>query len=143
MVCSFEIFTCVTRSPFVQAWISIEKKLIGSISTSNNQVQSFSYAGVIPSGSKEVLIYVTVGTGHNESDTVCEVALTASDYEIKCTKYIMAHVYPQNAWSYNSENMWFPTTADSSIHVKYTGPVLAKYHMQVNVIGYKRHCSCL
>ena len=44
----------------VQAWISIEKKLIASISSTNNQVASFSYAGVIPPGSKEVLIYVTI-----------------------------------------------------------------------------------
>ena len=57
----------------------------------------------------EVLIYIILETGYNyNKDTDIEVAVWTNDGEVEYKKYLYGHLYQQRAWSYNSENMFFP-----------------------------------
>ena len=101
--------------------------------------QSFSYDGLVPSNAREVLFYVAGQAGNNnDRDEEVEVVLETTEGAIRYTKYFLMHLYHQNAWSFNSENMWFPATANRSISVKYPGrPFNPNGSLCIYVIGYR------
>lgn len=69
-------------------------------------------------------MYATLATGWNENtDRDAELALWTSIGQQDYKKFLYARAYEQNAWSYNSENMFFPVPRDMKLRVEYTGPV--------------------
>ncbi len=116
----------VCRNLFDQAtWIPIAKTKLGTVDlTAPNSIQEFdlSAAGVPPEA-KEVLVYATISTGWNENaDKDAELTLWTSIGQQEYKKFLYAHPYKQDAWSYNSENMSFPAPMDMKLRVEYTGP---------------------
>eukprot|EP00731_Ephydatia_muelleri_P011747 Em0006g641a len=123
---------------FKMVWISISKKHIGSVSSASSAIQTFSYAAHVPPEAKEVLIYVSGYTGHNAQSQSVEITLETSEDGVKYTKCFYLYLYPQNAVSYNSENMFFPVTRDRCIHVKYPeGKPATNYQLDLFAIGYR------
>lgn len=112
---------------------------IGEVNTSaGSAAQSFSYDGFVPSNAQEVLFYVVVQVGRNSGrDEEVDVELETTEGATSYTKYLRVYLYNQEAWSLNSENMWFPATASRSISVKYPGrSFTGNGSIRIHVIGY-------
>ncbi len=67
-------------------------------------------------------MYATIRSGRNEADQDAELTLWTSIGQQEYKKFLYAHLYNQEAWSYNSENMSFPAPMDMKLRVEYTGP---------------------
>ena len=67
------------------------------------------------------------------------VEIYTSDGVHKYTQYLHVHTYPQNAISFNSDNMWFPVTRDMQLHVRYNGGGQDVWNVGVSVyiVGYR------
>ena len=52
-------------------------------------------------------------------------------------KYIFMLTSNQNAWSINSDNLWFPMTSGRQVFVKVSYAHTGTVHFDVNVIGYR------
>ena len=101
--------------------------------------QSFSYNGFVPLNAREILFYVAAQVGHNSSrDEDVDVELQTTDGDTRYTKYLRVYLFGQQAWSFNSENMWFPATASRSISVRYPGrPFTGSGSITIDVIGFR------
>ena len=95
----------------------------------------------MPSEAREILVYVTLATGYTSSaDTDVTLTLWTSDGKQDCKKYLYGRVYHQQAWGYNSENMFFPAPSDMKLRVSvaYLNPPGSGGKMcSVNLIGYR------
>ena len=102
---------------------------------------SFSGKGV-PSDAREILVYITLATGHNAStDTDVELTLWTSDGKQDYKKYLYGRAYNQQAWSYNSQSMFFPATSDKKLRVSVAysnSPGSGNKMSTLYVIGYRK-----
>ena len=117
-------------------WIPLGK--VDFSKTGSVQTYSFADAGV-PGLAKEVLIYVTLRTGYNESpDADIHIALWTTDGMLQYKKYLFNHLYPQVAWSCNSENMFFPVgSCDLTLYAQVMGPEPKAAFCSLFLIGYR------
>ena len=101
------------------------KTPLGDIDLTNGATTTLSISGKgVPSEAREILVFVTLATGHNHgTNTNVTLTLWTSDGKQDCKKYLHGCVYDQQAWSYNSENMFFPAPSDMKLRasVAYSG----------------------
>ena len=97
---------------------------------------------LIPRDSKEILLHVAICAGHSLPDTDrywLEVFVTDKD-GTKYGKTTLMSTRKQNAYSDNSENMWFPMPADQTVYLNLPqkNKALQKRAVcKIYVIGYK------
>ena len=63
----------------------------------------------VPTDAYEVIVYAKLRTGYNpnkDEDGELVVSVTIPNGRIE--RKLFCHIYPQNAWSYNSENIALP-----------------------------------
>ena len=104
--------------------------------------QEFSFSGTgVPSDAREILVYITLATAHNAStDTDVELTVWTSDGKQDYKKYLYGRAYNQQAWSYNSQNMFFPATSDKKLRVSVAysnSPGSGNMSSVLYVIGYR------
>ena len=123
------------------AWQPISRVSIGKVRLNTNEIQSFSLEDYVPSDAKEVLIFATISTGHfsNAEDKVGYMTMWTSNGPLKYEKYLSYHMYPQNAWSTNSDNMFFPVTPNKTLHLSFDTliPEDGGKFINVYVTGYR------
>ena len=123
-------------------WQPIAKTKLGDVDLQKpSSIQTFNLSAAgVPHSAKEVLIYITLRTGWDtgRSDDI-EVAVWTTDGVLEYKKYLYGHLYGQDAWSYNSENMSFPVTPDLTLNAQFSGPPPTQKldECQVYVIGYR------
>ena len=124
-----------------QAWQPLPWTPLGEVDVRNTgSVQTYSFADAgVPGLAKEVLIYVTLRTGYNDGqDAQIQVALWTTDGVLQYKKYLYNHLYPQVAWSCNSENMFFPVgSCDLTLYAQVMGPEPKAAFCYLYVIGYR------
>ena len=96
---------------------------------------------LIPPGSREILIHVMVRTGfslpHNEHRWL---KLYVKDGEKRLYKMTRIMTWKQDGFNDNSENMWFPLSADCSVYLEVprrSKPIEKNATCNVHVIGYR------
>lgn len=102
------------------------------------QTYDLAKAGV-PSDAREVLIYATMITGNSEGvDADIEVTVyTTDETGLQYKKYLGGHLYNQNAYTSNTENMFFPIApGHQTLYAQYTGPS-SNYNCNLYVTGYR------
>ena len=102
------------------------------------QTYDLAKAGV-PSDAREVLIYATMITGNSEGvDADIEVTVyTTDETGLQYKKYLGGHLYNQNAYTSNTENMFFPIApGHQMLYAQYTGPS-SNYNCNLYVTGYR------
>lgn len=102
------------------------------------QTYDLTKAGV-PSDACEVLIYATIITGNSKGvDADIEVTLyTTDETGLQYKKYMGGHLYNQNAYTRNTENMFFPIApGHQMLYAQYTGPS-SNYKCNLYVTGYR------
>ena len=101
----------------LQEWTPLPKTHIGNVDFTVQTPQNFTLPSIVPPCANEVLIYVYIKSGLNMGkDTDIEVSLWTTDGVLNYTKYLFSHIYRQDAWSYNSKNMFFPVTKQRVLH---------------------------
>ena len=135
--------SCRKKAVKSPSWISLDKVLVGNVNLLTNNEQVFSYAANgVPNGATQVLFYVVGEMGTNPgNDQGLDIKLSTVNKKTgaKYTKYFYLHVYPQNAWSFNSENLFFPATSENAIHVVNTGKAsqIQNGRLSIYLVGYK------
>jgi len=98
----------------------------------------YSIPEVVPSTVREVLIYVWVRTGGKNSDGDSNFKFTINAGSDAPYFLLHLHGYNQDAWSYNSDNVWLPMPADRQIQVELLGESInGNWSGEIRVIGYR------
>ncbi len=103
-------------------WTPIANARILSMTlTHPGVVQSYNIPYSVPNSAKAVLIYAVVRCGYSGPDTSQNIAIyTEGLYGYpRYKKYLFVHSYPQKAYSFNSDNMWFPMPTNRKVYVTY------------------------
>ena len=85
---------------------------------------------------KEVLVYVSVGTGSSYPQDGVGVIEVYSQYSMK--QFVYIHSYNANDWSYNSDNLWVPIGKNRILYGRYAGTrITGNRFARIKVIGYR------
>jgi hypothetical protein len=84
---------------------------------------SFNLPPEVPPTAREVLVYVWLGSGESDGSAVAHYEIYTQQGETKYFQYILWFKYPQNAISFNSDNLWIPLTSSRQILVRLDGPI--------------------
>mmetsp|Transcript_8384 Transcript_8384/g.13773 ORF Transcript_8384/g.13773 Transcript_8384/m.13773 type:complete len:203 (+) Transcript_8384:60-668(+) len=84
---------------------------------------SFSYAASrefvipkdIPNKCKKILVYMTFDSGGSTPDRYPNITIQVNAHYRVYKHYLQAHTYAQNAWAFNSDNVWLPMPKDRKI----------------------------
>ena len=122
-------------------WTPVTKTQIMSMKlTHAGPVQSYAIPAVIPSSAKAVLIYGFLQCGLTNQNVVQDITIfTEGPYGCpRYKKYLFVHSYNQQAWSFNSDNMWFPMPSNRRVYVQYPKniDVVSGCSLTLNAIGY-------
>ena len=91
----------------------------------------------IPSASKELLVYVSVGSGDSSPGIDNHIKIYTQIGDNRYEKYLYTKTWNQNAVNTNSDNMWFPMPRSRFIYL--TVPTADGVNIGVNLfaIGYR------
>ena len=120
------------------SWKPIDVSL-GSLPAKDSATQIYSLDGKVPDTANEILVYLSIRTGADNSDEDRTFKIK-SQVERKKDVYIyfFAHGYGQDAWSYNSDNIWLPMPFDNELVVERTGnDFCGGVYSEIKIIGYK------
>ncbi len=122
-------------------WTPITKTRIVFMKLTHPGVtQSYSIPRAVPNSAKAVLIYASVQCGHTRPDTFQDITIfTEGLYGYpRYKKYLLVHSYHQKAWSFNSDNMWFPMSPNRRVYVSYPKAMKINTgcYLSLDAIGY-------
>jgi hypothetical protein len=118
-------------------WTSISIRQIGSSTLRSVGTSSYVIPSSIPSNAKEVLVYAEVLAGYSSPDTLARLKLFTEEGSKRYEQYILVHTYPQNAYSINSDNMWFPLMSNRRLYMYKPRVLGGNVIARVYVIGYR------
>ena len=123
-------------SPAVN-WTSVPMTSIGSSQLRHTGTLTYDIPSVIPSGAKEVLVLASVQAGYSGPDRSHYIKIYTQQNHRQYEKYIMLHSFGQNAWSANSDNLWFPMTSGRQVFVEKTYAHTGNIGVYLHAIGYR------
>ena len=119
-------------------WTSVPITKVASSLLRQTGTQSYDIPSVIPSSAKEVLVLADVQAGYSgPNDVIHYVKIYTQQNSHKFEKYIVLKSYHQSAWSVNSDNLWFPMTANRKVYVESSRAHTMNLKLNLNVIGYR------
>ena len=101
-------------------WTSVPITRIGYSDFEQAGTIEYDIPAVIPSSAKEVLVLAAVHVGNSGPNGCINYVkiYTQSEQNERYEKYIVLKSYKQEAWSTNSDNLWFPLTSGRKIFVE-------------------------
>ena len=103
-------------------WTPVAKTQIVSMKLSYPGLEkSYNISRVIPNSAKAVLIYGYIQCGYANRDVTQDITIFTegpNGYP-QYKKYLFVHSYNQRAWSFNSDNMWFPMPINRQVYIQY------------------------
>ena len=121
-------------------WTPLPKgNSLGSLPSSSSSAV-FTIPSSVPTSAKEVLVYTFLRSGAvSPNNKKREFRIFTKEGSTEYSKYFYVYFYPpQNAISYNSENMWLPLTPERKVRVVATGVTSTQNVVsRVHVIGYR------
>ncbi len=118
-------------------WTSVTRTSIGSSNVQQTGTIAYDIPSVIPSSAKEVLVFASVDVGRSGPDRSHFVKIYTQQAERQYEKYVMFHTHSQNAWSTNSDNLWFPMTSGRQVFVELTYAHTGNVVVSLHAIGYR------
>ena len=82
-------------------------------------------------------MYAEVQVGSSSPDKASRLKLYTEEGSKRYEQYLVVHTYNQNAWSTNSDNMWFPLTESRRLHMEIPDSHSGNVSATVFVIGYR------
>ena len=96
----------------------------------------------VPNDAKKVIVYAKVQSGNVPGqDKSGELVVSSTTITGFIERKLSYHVYHQNSWSFNSENMRIPLTPGmtKSIEAKLEGPTISgNFGASVQIVGFTR-----
>jgi hypothetical protein len=120
------------------SWVTICESL-GKLPTKTPKTLTTYRINQVPKDAKEILVYLWIATGNGNGDSgrTFEVA-AQTEKEKHVSICFFAHGYNQNAWSYNSENVWLPMPFDNELTVQLYGEKFGgNVQSGIEIRGYK------
>ena len=127
---SIDIYTATLN------WTSVPRTIIGSTQLRDVGLESFDIPSVIPSSAKEVLVLADMQVGYSGPPGVLNYVKIFTTNSRTFEKYIVLRSAHQNAWSVNSENMWFPMTAGRRVYIESEEAHNQNLILNLHAIGY-------
>ena len=119
-------------------WTSVPMTSIAYSNLRHTGTLAYDIPNVIPSSAKEVLILVTVRSGTSGppgSQHYIKIYTQQSSQQYE--QYIMLMCYGQHAWSFNSDNLWFPLTSGWQVFVELASAHTGETQFTLHAIGYR------
>ena len=120
-------------------WTSVPMTNIGSSELQHAGTLAYDIPAVIPNSAREILVLATVHAGNaGPNDRIHYIKIyTHCDLNQRYEKYIAVKSYNQDAWSTNSDNLWFPITSDRKIFVELNAGHTGHMNFTLHAIGYR------
>ena len=112
------------------SYVSLDTSSPGTVS--QTQLSSIG----VSTKAKEILVYVSVGTGTSyPQDGTGVVEVYSQDY---MKQFVYIHSYNADDWSYNSDNLWVPIGKNRILYGRYVGTrITGNRFARMKVIGYR------
>ena len=124
-------------SPTVN-WTSVPMTTIGSSNLRHTGTLAYDIPSVIPSSAKEVLVLASTQVGGSGPNGFSHyIKIYTQQKQRQYEKYILLRTYAQNAWSTNSDNLWFPMTSGRQIFMELTAAHTGVLVAHLHAIGYR------
>ena len=125
-------------------WTPVPMTVFGDINFQQTGVLVFPIPSEIPSTAYEILVYAVVYAGNTRPKVhhdyiriyTQEKSRQYAEAPVQYSKYLGFAIYEQDAWSTNSENMWFPLTTDRQLYVEVYNAYDGNIEFSVSAIGY-------
>jgi len=119
-------------------WTPISKINLGSLPDKFIGTSTYSIPSAVPVTAKEIFVYAYIRTGgHNPSRDI-EFRIYTKEGSTEYSHYLFAHGYHQDAWSYNSNTFWLPTTVAWQINITSSGTAVSgNVDSQLYLVGYR------
>ena len=105
-------------------WTPVVKTHIGNFSLQNATTYNFQIPDIIPFAAREFMVYGIVKCGRSDpltNKSKGQIIFYVIHNGLRFDKFLfMESNYNRNAWTTNSDNMWFPMPADRLLHVEIT-----------------------
>ena len=117
-------------------WTSVPLTIIASSNLRHSGTLAYDIPSVIPSSAKEVLILADVRSG-TSGGPVHYIKIYTQQSGHQYEQYILLRCYPQHAWSFNSDNLWFPLTSGRQVFVELASAHTGETQFALHAIGYR------
>lgn len=120
-------------------WTAITMDLLLIETNSPRAVRTISLSEVnIPEEANEVLVFIIVASGNSGPRNAEGFVEVYSDDSMK--QFVYMKVYDQEAWSYNSENLWVAVGNDRTIRGRFipsSQEFTGNHYALIKIIGYR------
>lgn len=121
---------------FFLVWMPIDRH-IGSAKLNHPELYQFSIANIVPDTATQLLIYATVYSGNTYGPTVfTDVSVFVYIDGKRLSQHLYITGYHQEAYSSNTDNMWFPVPSDKLVYVQVPVGVPGFAGFTLDAIGY-------
>jgi hypothetical protein len=118
-------------------WTSVTITSIGSSNVRQTGTLAYDIPSVIPNSAKEILVFASVNVGNSGPDQLHFVKIYTRQAQQQYEKYITLHTFSQNAFSTNSDNLWFPMTSGRQVFLELTYAHTGSVTVSLYAIGYR------
>ena len=124
--------------PLVVTWTSVPLTLIGNSDLHHTGTLAYDIPSVLPSSAREVLLLASAEVGNSgPRDYQHFVKIYTHQDGQNFEKYLVIKTYEQDAWSTNSDNLWFPMTTGRQVYVELTKAHTGNIEFYLYAIGYR------
>lgn len=121
-----------------EPWTPLERISLGRMPMEVEDLEDYKIPKDIPSAAREILVYAYVRTGVSEDDGDLEFRIFTREGKREYSFYMFSHVFPQQAFSYNSQTFWLPMTSERRIYVETEGDAEGGKRVGVlYILGYR------
>ena len=119
-------------------WTSVPMTRIVHSRLQHTSTLAYDISSVVPSSATEVLMLATVQVGYSYlRDRVHYNKMYTQRNHRHFEKYIVVKSYNQDAWSTNSDSLWFPVIPSWQVFVELFAAHTGNIEFTLHVIGYR------
>jgi hypothetical protein len=110
---------------------------IGSGKLNPPQIYQYNLANIVPETATQVLLYATIYSGNTYDSTILvDVSIFVYVDEKRLAQHLFIIAYRQDAYSSNTNNMWFPVPSNKMLYIQVPVGVPGWTGFWVDAIGY-------
>ncbi|MEE4379532.1 MAG: hypothetical protein V2J55_18760 [Candidatus Competibacteraceae bacterium] len=111
---------------------------LGALPVGEKEQLTFLIPESIPDTAREILVYVYIATNYVKGDAHDFKLFVNVNANEENAFYLHTFAFPQQGWSYNSENAWLPVPKDRTLRAQSDGKALfGSWNSQIRIIAYR------
>jgi hypothetical protein len=124
-------------SSAAHTWNSVPDTWIGRAPFNRATTYSFDIPSVIPATAHEVLIYARMYSGRSGVHQDLNIKIFTQIGRTRYEKYMFVALFPQDALTTSTDNMWFPMPTNHRIYVNIPVRRYNSGEVYLSAIGYR------